>query len=107
MHYDPNKPLAIYCDASPYGISAILSHIIDGVDRPIMFTSSTLTSAQKNYSQLHREALAIVFAVKRFHKYIFGKSFIIYSDHQPLREIFNQKKVRRSRPEGCNDGLYI
>lgn len=92
VHYDPNKELAIHCDASPYGLGAILSHIIDGVDRPIMFASSTLTDAQKNYSQLHREALAIVFAAKKFHKYIYGKQFVIFSDHQPLREIFNEKK---------------
>lgn len=92
VHYDPNKELAIHCDASPYGVGAILSHIIDGVDRPIMFASSTLTTAQKNYAQLHREALAIIFAVKKFHKYIYGKTFTIYSDHQPLREIFNENK---------------
>lgn len=92
VHYDPNKELAIHCDASPYGVGAILSHIIDGVDRPIMFASSSLTAAQKNYAQLHREALAIIFAVKKFHKYVYGKSFTIYSDHQPLREIFNENK---------------
>lgn len=61
VHYDPNRPLAIHCDATPYGLGAILSHIIDGRDRPIMFVSCTLTYAQKNYAQLHREALAIVF----------------------------------------------
>lgn len=92
VHYDPNKEIVIHCDASPYGLGAILSHVIEGKDRPVLFTSCTLTSAQKNYAQLHREALAIVFAVKKFHKYIFGKKFVIYSDHQPLREIFNEKK---------------
>lgn len=92
VHYDPNKPLVIHCDASPYGLGAIISHIIDNKDRPIMFASSSLTEAQRNYAHLHREALAIVFAVKKFHKYVYGKSFTIYSDHQPLREIFNEKK---------------
>lgn len=58
----------------------------------MLFASCTLTKAQQNYAQLHREALAIVFAVKKFHKYIFGKSFVIYSDHQPLKEIFNENK---------------
>lgn len=92
IHYDPKKPIVIHCDASPYGLGAILSHIVDGQDRPVLFTSCTLTKAQQNYAQLHREALAIVFAVKKFHKYIFGQKFTIYSDHQPLQEIFNEKK---------------
>lgn len=92
VHYDPNKEIVIHCDASPYGLGAVLSHVIDGESRPVMFTSCTLTAAQENYSQLHRESLAIVFAVKKFHKYIFGKKFKIYSDHQPLREIFNERK---------------
>lgn len=92
IHYDPMKQIVIHCDASPYGLGAILSHIIDGQDRPVLFTSCTLTKAQQNYAHLHREALAIVFAVKKIHKYIFGKKFVIYSDHQPLQEIFNEKK---------------
>lgn len=57
-----------------------------------MYAICTLTRAQQNYAQLHREALAIVFAVKKIHKYIFGKPFTIYSDHQPLQEIFNERK---------------
>lgn len=41
---------------------------------------------------MHREALAIIFAVTKFHNYIYGQSFTIYTDHQALREIFNPKK---------------
>lgn len=92
VHYDPAKPIVIHCDASPYGLGAILSHVIKGKDKPVLFASCTLTKTQQNYAQLHREALAVVFAVKKFHKYIFGKSFVIYSDHQPLRDIFNAQK---------------
>ncbi|XP_037929719.1 uncharacterized protein K02A2.6-like [Teleopsis dalmanni] len=91
-HYDPQKPIIISCDASPYGLGGVLSHIIDGEERSVQFVSSTLSPAEKNYSQLHREALAIVFAVKKFHNYIFGLPFTIESDHQPLREIFSIKK---------------
>ena len=91
-HYDPLKQTIIHCDASPYGVGGILSQIHDGVERPVMFASSTLSAAEKNYSQLHREALAIMFSVHKFHKYIYGKKFTIYSDHQPLRDIFNPNK---------------
>lgn len=92
VHYDPKLPIILSCDASPYGVGAILSHMIDGEEKPVFMVSSSLSPAEKNYSQLHREALAIIFGIKRFHKYLYGNKFTIYSDHQPLREIFSEKK---------------
>lgn len=56
-YYDPNKEIVLHCDASPYWVGGILSHVIDGVDPPVMFVSSTLSSAEQNYAQLQREAL--------------------------------------------------
>lgn len=92
VHYDPKKPIIITCDASPYGVGAVLSHLINGIERPVLFASSTLTDAERNYSQLHREALAVIFALKKFHKYVYGYKFVIHSDHQPLKEIFGPKR---------------
>ena len=67
IHYDPEKPMVIACDASPYGLGAVLSHIMpDKSERPIIFTSRTLTNAEKNYSQIEKEVLAIIFAIKKF-----------------------------------------
>ena len=67
IHYDPEKPMVIACDASPYGLGAVLSHIMpDKSERPIMFTSRTLTNAERNYSQIEKEVLAIIFAIKKF-----------------------------------------
>ena len=52
-HYDPAKPLIMLCDASPYGIAAVLSHRMpNGDDRPIAFASKTLTPAKRNYCHL-------------------------------------------------------
>jgi hypothetical protein len=62
------------------------------VEKPVLFASSTLTTAQQNYSQLDREALALIFAVKRFHKYLYGQKFTLVSDHQPLRHILAPDK---------------
>lgn len=70
-----------------------MAHNVNDEDRPVFFASCTLTDTQKRYPQLHREALAIIFGVKKFHKYIAGKKFTIISDHQPLREIFNESKA--------------
>ena len=67
IHYDPENPMVIACDASPYGLGAVLSHIMpDKSERPIMFTSRTLTNAERNYSKIEKEVLAIIFAIKKF-----------------------------------------
>lgn len=70
-HYDPNLPIKLTCDASPDGIGAVLSHIVSkNESRPVAFFSRSLTQAERNYSQLDREALAIVFGVKSCYQYV-------------------------------------
>lgn len=79
--YDPELPLLLACDASPTGIAGVLSHIIEGVERPISFASRALTNAEMNYSQLDREALAIIFAVDKFFMYLYGRKFKLITDN--------------------------
>ena len=67
MHYDPSKQLVLACDASTKGVCCVLSHIIDGVERPIALYSRTLKPAENNYSVLDKEALAVICDVKKFH----------------------------------------
>ena len=76
VHYDMSKPIKLYCDASPYGVGACMMHVIDGKEHPVAYASRTLTPAEKNYAQLEREALAIVFGVKKFNQYLYGRQFI-------------------------------
>ena len=94
VHYNPTKEVILACDASPYGIGAVLSHkMSDGSDRPIGFTSRTLSSAEKGYSQIEKEGLSCVFGVKKFHNYLYGHSFTLITDHKPLLGLLKEHQA--------------
>ena len=90
--YNPELPLRLDTDASKVGLGAVLSHVVDGVDKPIEFISRTLKPAERNYSQIEKEALGIVWAVRRFHRYLYAREFILCTDHKPLEMIFDPFK---------------
>jgi hypothetical protein len=62
----------------------------DSKERPIMYASHSLSQAEKNYSQIEREALSIIFAIKKFLVYLFGKKFLLYTDNKPLSLLFGE-----------------
>ena len=64
----------------------------DGSERPIAFASRTLSKAERNYSQIEKEGLAIIFGVKKFHQYVYGRQFEIIIDHKPLAGLLHEYK---------------
>jgi len=75
------------------GGGAVLSQIDEhGIERPVAYASRTLSQPEQNYSQLEKEALALIFGTKRFHNYLYGRSFTLYTDHKPLQGLLNESK---------------
>nr|XP_034838819.1 uncharacterized protein K02A2.6-like [Maniola hyperantus] len=94
-HFNPNAKVILTVDASPSGLGAILSQIgSDGTEKPVAFASRTLSVAEKHYSQIQKEATAIIFGVRRFHQYLYGRAdpFVLRTDHKPLISIFGPHK---------------
>ena len=94
VHYNPSMPLLLTCDSSAYGIGAVLSHRMpDGTDRPIAYASRSLSKAEKNYAQLEREGLALIYGVTKFHKYVYGRVFSVITDHRPLLGLLGEDRA--------------
>lgn len=91
MQFDPDKDVILSCDASSHGV--LSHHMEDGSERLcVSYVSRILTAAEKGYSQLEKEGLAVVLAVKRFHQHLFGRPFYIFTDHKPLMGLFRESK---------------
>ncbi|XP_058827472.1 uncharacterized protein K02A2.6-like [Topomyia yanbarensis] len=93
VHYDPTLPLILATDASPYGVGAVLSHIFpDGTERPLQYASQTLNRTQQRYSQVDKEAYAIIFGIRKFHQYLYGRKFTLETDNKPVSQILSETK---------------
>ena len=78
----------ITTDASDIAIGSVLSQIFEAGELPIAFASRTLTKAEKNYSVVEKELLAVVWSIKHFRAYVYGRKFKLISDHKPLVWLF-------------------
>lgn len=92
-YYNPKLQVVLAVDASPIGVGAVLSHMFDdGTERPLQFASQTLNKVQQRYSQIDKEAYAVIFGVKKFYQYLYGKKFILVTDNKAIAQIFSPTK---------------
>jgi transposase InsO family protein len=93
QYYDPDKLTVLEVDASMKGLGACLLQD----NKPVAYASKSLSTAQSNYSNIEREMLAVVFGITRFHTYLYGKRFVVHSDHKPL-EMISRKPLTSAPP---------
>ncbi|XP_031347140.1 uncharacterized protein K02A2.6-like [Photinus pyralis] len=92
-HFDPNLPIVVQTDASQDGIAgALFNKNKNGILKPVAFISRSLMPAEKNYSVLDKESLAIYWSVKKLYQYLMGQQFTIQTDHRPLVSILGETK---------------
>lgn len=94
--FDPSLPATIQCDASKDALGACLLQN----KRPVAYASRSLKKCEIEYAPIEKELLAVLFACKRFHTYIYGhQNVVTFSDHQPLVSIMTKSldKIENNR----------
>ena len=92
-YYDRNEPVVLHVDASIKGLGAALFQN----NKPITFASKSLTPAETRYANIERELLAVVYGCEKFHSYLYGRSFVVKTDHRPLEQI-HKKNLMQAPP---------
>jgi len=81
---DLNREFILQTDASNQSLGGCLSQMHGGLKHPVFYAGKKLIPREQNYFVGEREALAIIWAVKKFHRYLYGQHFALESDHRPL-----------------------
>ncbi len=92
VYFDPKWETELAVDASPDGLGAVLAQINPenrNDKRIISYASRLCNETERRYSQIDKEALALVWGIEKFHLYLYGKDFVVCSDNKPVEQIFN------------------
>ena len=88
---DWNKPFHVHVDASGITLGIVLTQPGEGgIDHPIVYSSRKLSTAEKNYTTIEREGLAMVYALQKFRHYLLGSPFKMFTDHSALKYLVNK-----------------
>ncbi|XP_062602901.1 uncharacterized protein LOC134264647 [Saccostrea cucullata] len=93
---DMQKPFILRTDAADEGIGAVLLQMEGDEKFPVAYASRKLQKREKSYAVIEKECLAVVWGIQKFHQYLYGKDFVLETDHQPLMYM-NKAKTENSR----------
>lgn len=93
---DIEKPFILRTDASDVGIGAVLLQEHEGTKFPISYASRKLLDREKAYSVIEKECLGVIWGIQKFQVFLYGREFLLETDHQPLVYL-NRSKVANAR----------
>lgn len=93
-YFNPEKDLVVQADSSYSGLGTVLMQ----KGKSIEYTSRSLSESERQWTQIEKEALAVLFGLEKFDQYTYGRKVFIQNDHKPLETIlrkpFNQAPKR-------------
>ena len=99
-YFNQDAETHVIIDASPVGLGAIMSQKqADGAHKTVYYASRALTDVERWHSQTEKEALAIVWVCEKFHGFLYGKDFVMVTDHKPLETLYSPKSKLPARIE--------
>ena len=101
VHFDPTAELELRCDASNEGVGAILIQIKNKISGILCCASRTLSECETNYPITKKECLAIIFGIRKFRPYLYGRFFAIVTDHCALCYLLRSKELGRQLAVWC------
>ena len=98
-----DRPYKLYTDACDYAVGAILVQVDDsGTERVIQYVSHSLSSVQRRWATIEKEAYAVVYAISKLRPYLYGADFTVYTDHKPLTSLFTKRNAEHENSAvGC------
>ena len=101
QYYDVSKPVVLSVDSSSYSLGACLLQ-----ERPVSYALRLLNSSEKNYAQIEKELLAILFGCTKYHQYIYSKPVTVETDHNPLEYLFKKAADSCTAETTTNDAEF-
>jgi hypothetical protein len=88
---DWNKEFNVHVDASSIALGVVLAQLgVGDIDHPLSFASRKLSTTEINYTTTEREGLAMVYALQKFHHYLLGEHFKMFTNHSALKYLVNE-----------------
>jgi hypothetical protein len=85
------QEIGILCVSSQVGLEVLFHKYSDGSEKPKVYSSKTFTNCLRGYEQIEKKTLAFILGLNKLHKFLYGRKFILITDHKLLLSLFMTK----------------